>query len=83
MRRVWLDHGPGRSGTRQVSVAIRLSDYRWSVASAREPPFGAAHERELTAVAVVHNQVLCIAALFGLEPLGPGLPGSGWPQPRR
>src|SRR5712691_462202 len=31
---------------------------------APEPPFGAAHERELAAVAAVHNQGLCIAALW-------------------
>ena len=33
-----------------------------------------AHEHELAAVIVVHNQVLCIAALFGLGPRAGGFP---------
>ena len=33
----------------------------------------AAHEHELAAVAAAHNQVLCIAALFGLVAPGRGL----------
>lgn len=35
---------------------------------APDPPLCAAYERELAAVAAVHNQVLCSAALFGLGP---------------
>jgi hypothetical protein len=36
--------------------------------------FGAAQERELAAVTVMHNQVLCIAAVFGRGPGGsPGI----------
>ena len=40
-----------------------------ALADGREPPFGAAHEREFAAVAAVHKQVLCIAAVL------PGIPG--------